>query len=285
MKVKRIITILLMSCIFLSGCSSEPSQEEETWIIVQENIVSFTDGETVDLWRSDYGPLDVYKLSDGTILLEVKDPSGPANTSVFGVEDFDDLSEIAQKAVLAFYEKQELLYDVQTELKKAYDEYLSYKNSEQTFNRFFLSQDVFPTCSNDNIMCFRTSVRLPIGNRIAQEIRLGAAFDRKTGEVLNVWDLFSSSENKGKEQVLDAAQITVGGDGLLDRFIPIKDTTLVSEMEKALKDEYIIFFPDNLKISFPQGTLPSIEHSYILRIDYTALDGIIQEWAIPYSSK
>jgi hypothetical protein len=114
---------------------------------------------------------------------------------------------------------------------------------------------------------------------------LGAAFDRKTGEVLNVWDLFSSSENKGKEQVLDAAQITVGGDGLLDRFIPIKDTTLVSEMEKALKDEYIIFFPDNLQICFPQGTLPSKEYSYILRIDYSALDGIIQEWAIPYSSK
>jgi hypothetical protein len=285
MKVNRIIVILLMSCIFLYGCTSEPNQEEETWTIVKENIVSFTDGESVDLWRSDYGPLDVYKLSDGTILLEVQNPSGPANTSVGGVESFDDLSEIAQKAVLAYYEKQELLYDVQTELEKAYDEYLSYKNSEQTFNRFFLSQDVSPTCSNDNIMCFITVVSLPIGNRIAQEIRLGAAFDRKTGEVLNVWDLFSSSENKSKKQLLDAAHITVGGDGLLDRFTQIKDTTLLSEMEKALKDEYIIFFPDKLQVCFPQGVLASQEHSYRLGIDYTALDGIIQEWAIPYSSK
>ncbi len=285
MKVKRIIAILLMSCIFLYGCSSEPCQEEETWTIAQENIVSFTDGETVDLWRSDHGPIGVYKLSDGTILLEVKDPSGPANTSVGGVEDFDDLSEIAQKAVLAFYEKQGLLYDVQTELEKAYDEYLSYKNSEQTFNRFFLSQDVFPTCSNDNIMCFSTTVRLPIGNRIAQEIRLGAVFDRKTGEALNVWDLFSSSENKSKEQLFDAAQIGVCKDGLLDRFIQIKDTTLASEMKEALKDEYIIFFPDKLQICFPQGVLPSQEYSYRLGIDYSALDGIIQEWAIPYSRK
>jgi len=167
MKVKRIIAILLMSCIFLYGCTSEPNQEEETWTIAQENIVTFTDGESVDLWRSDHGHFDVYKLSDGTILLEVRDPSGPANTSGGGVEDFDDLSETAQKAVLAYYEKQELLYDVQTELKKAYDEYVSYKNSEQTFNRFLLSQDVSPTCSNDNIMYFITSVSLPIGNRIA----------------------------------------------------------------------------------------------------------------------
>ena len=114
---------------------------------------------------------------------------------------------------------------------------------------------------------------------------MGAAFDRKTGQALNVWDLFSSSENKGKEQVLDAAQITVGGNGLLDRFNQIKDTALVSEMKEALKDEYIIFYPDNLQICFPQGTLPSKEYSYRLRIDYTALEGIIQEWAIPYSSK
>jgi len=271
MKVNRIIATLLTSCIFLSGCSSNPKQVEETLTIVQEKAASFADGENVDLWRSDYGGQDVYKLSDGTTLLTVQDPSGPANVYVGGVENFDDLSETAQKAVLTYYEEQGLLYDIQTELKKAYDEYLRCKKVGQKFNDFFISQDITPTCSNDNIMCFLTSLTLPLGDRMAQELRLGAVFDKKTGEALSIWDLFSSPENESKKQLLDAAQI--------------EDTTLVSEIDNALKDECVILFPDNLEISFPQGVLPSQEHSFIVGIDYADLQGIIQNWAIPYSAK
>lgn len=271
MKVNRMIATLLMGFIFLSGCSSSPKQVEKTWIIMQENIASFADGENVDLWRSDYGGRDVYKLSDGTTLLTVQNSSGPANVSVDGVENFADLSETAKKAVLTYYEEQGLLYDIQTELKKAYDEYLRCKKSGQKFNDFFIIQDIVPTGSNDNIMCFLTSVTLPLGGQMAQELRLGAVFDKKTGEVLSIWDLLTSPENESKKQLLDAAQI--------------EDATLVSEMEKALKDECVILFPDNLEISFPQGVLPSQEHSIIVGIDYADLQGIIKNWAIPYSAK
>lgn len=37
----------------------------------------------------------------------------------------------------------------------------------------------------------------------------------------------------------------------------ISDPGLLSEMEAAMKPEYIILFPDALEVAFPQGTLPS----------------------------
>lgn len=271
MKTNRIIATLLMSFIFLSACSNNPKQVEETWTIVQEKAVSFADGESVDLWRSNYGGRDVYKLSDGTSLLTVQDSTGPANVYVGGVESFHNLSETAQKAVLTYYEKQGLLYDIQAELEKAYDEYLSFKKEGQVFNDFLIRQDIAPTCSNDNIMCFLTAVTLPLGGRMAHELRLGAIFDKMTGEALNIWDLFSLPKDESKKSLLDAAQI--------------EDRALVQEMEKALKDECIILFPDNLEISFDQGTLPSQEYSLIVAIDYVDLQGIIQDWAIPYSAE
>ncbi|MEW9125157.1 MAG: hypothetical protein AB2421_20775 [Thermotaleaceae bacterium] len=271
MKVNRIIATLLMSCIFLSGCSSNPKQVEETWAIVQEKVASFSDAENVDLWRSDYGGRDVYKLSDGTTLLIVQDASGPSNVYVGGVEDFYDMSEAAQKAVLTYYEEQGLLYDIQTELKKAYDEYLICKKAGQKFNSFFISQAISPASSNDRIMCFLTAVTLPLGEQRAQEIHLGAVFDKETGEKISAWDLFSLSESESKKQLLDAAQIT--------------DTALMAEMESTLKAEYIILFPDNLDIVFPPGVLPSQEHSYIIGIDYADLQGIVKNSAIPYSAK
>ena len=44
----------------------------------------------------------------------------------------------------------------------------------------------------------------------------------------------------------------------------ISDPGLLSEMEAAMKPEYIILFPDALEVAFPQGTLPSQEYSYVV---------------------
>ena len=50
----------------------------------------------------------------------------------------------------------------------------------------------------------------------------------------------------------------------------ISDPGLLSEMEAAMKPEYIILFPDALEVAFPQGTLPSQEYSYVA-VSYTHL--------------
>ena len=269
MKNTQLIAVLLITCLILSGCSS-PKQVEEKWTVVQEKAATFADGGYVDLWRSDFGGRDVYKLADGKTLLTVQDPTGPDDVYVGGVESLDDLNETAQKAVLSYYERQGLLYDVHTELEKAYTEYLKRKTNKEQFYDFLISQDIAPASSNDTMICFLTSVILPIGDlggRSGQEIRLGAVFNKETGETYNIWDLFYSPKEEAVAQLLQAAQVT--------------DKQLIFEMSKAIKPEHFILFPDNLEISFPQGSLPSQEHLYLLGIDYGDLEDVIHDWAIP----
>ena len=155
-------------------------------------------------------------------------------------------------------------------MEKAYAEYLKCKTNEERFYDFLIRQDIAPASSNDTMICFLTSVILPIGDlggRSGQEIRLGAVFNKNTGEIYNIWDLFYSSKEEAVTQLLQVAQVT--------------DKQLIVEMSKAIKPEYIVLFPDNLEISFPQGSLPSQEHLYMLGINYEDLGDVVQDWAIP----
>lgn len=273
MKYIKLIVNLLITCLILSGCSS-PKQVEEKWEIVEEKVVIFEEGEYVDLWRNNLNGHDFYKLSDGEILLTVREPIGPDNVQVAGVESLNDLSEIAQKAIIEYYEKQGLLYDIHIELKEAYSQYLKRKTNNEQFHDFLISQDIVPVSSNGKMICFLTSVISPIGDlgmRSGQEIRFGAVFNKETGEPYNIWDLFYSPKEEAVVQLLQAAEIT--------------DKQLIHEMSKAIKAEYFLLFSDNLEISFPRGSLPSQEHLYMLSIDYEDLEGVIHDLAIPYTNK
>ncbi|WP_143162380.1 hypothetical protein [Sporobacter termitidis] len=243
-----------------------PYQTQEARGLKEKKVITFSDGESADLWRTAYDGRDTYKLSDETTLLTVQDPIGPDNTHVAGVESFDDLSASAQKAVSAFYEAQGLLYDTQAELKNAYAAYLACQASGTEYRARYISQDIAPTASNDHIMCFLTSVLLPADGQTSQELRLGAAFDRETGKALSNWDLFTLPEAETRQWLLDAFDA---------------DPSLRAEMEAALKPEYIILFPNNLEVTFPQGALPSQEFRYGIGLDYNKLRAVLQPWAIP----
>lgn len=243
-----------------------PVQTEEELGLKEKKVITFSDGTSADLWWPDHSGSDIYKLSDGTILLTILDPTGPDNVYVGGVESFNALSESAQKAVGEYYEKQGLLYDTQSELENAYTEYLTCKESGAEYHERYIAQDIAPTASNDTIMCFLTSVYLPANGQTAQELHLGAAFDRKTGDALSNWDLFTLPEEKTRQWLLDAFQV---------------DSSLRAEMEAALKPEYIILFPEYLEVTFPQGTLPSQEYSYGVGLEYNKLKAVLQPWAVP----
>jgi hypothetical protein len=234
----------------------------------EKKVITFSDGESADLWRPDYSNRDIYKLSDGTVLLTVQDTVGPGNVYVGGVESFDDLSDAAKKAVSAFYEKQGLLYDTRSELKNAYAEYLACKESGTEYHERHITQDIAPTASNDTIMCFQTSVILPTKGDEVQELRLGASFDRNTGKALGNWDLFALPEAEARQRLLDAFDV---------------EPALRAEMEAALKPEYITLFPESLSVTFPQGTLPSQEHAYGFGLKYNKLKDVLHPWAIPNS--
>lgn len=176
------------------------------------------------------------------------------------------MSESAQKELSTFYEKLGLLYDTQSELQNAYAAFLAWKENRTEYYERYITLDIVPTASSDSIMCFLTSVSLPVDGQIVQELRFGAAFDRNTGKVTSNWDLFALPEAEARQRLLDAFEVYAA---------------LRVEMEAALKPEYIIMFPENMEVTFPMGTLPSQEYEYRCSLDYNKLKAILQPWVIP----
>jgi len=237
--------------------------------IKMQDTFTLSDNTSVYLW--DGGDSTYYKLNDGTKLLWEQKAHGPDNTYVMGIESYDDLSETAKSKVLAYYEEQGLLYNVQDELERAYAAYLSCEDKAE-FKAYVVGQEVAPTASNSRVMYFLTSVTLPIDGDNCTELRVGAAFNRETGEQINAWDLFSCDEHEVKQTMLDIADIT--------------DPALRAEIETAFRPEYLLVFPDNLEVCFPQGSLPSQKFSYALGLDYDArLSKILYDWAIPKNTE
>lgn len=222
--------------------------------VLTTETATLADGANVNVWR--YSNADAYTLQNGIELLRIQ------NT-----KSFNDLEEAAQKKVLAFYQNQGLLYEVQTELEKAYASYLQTEDPSQ-FDSYMICQDISPIASNEKVLYFLTVLSLPIDGRNHYEYRICTAFDRTTGAQIRNCDLFSCPPEEAIQTILDIAEIA--------------DPVLRNEMEHAFEPDSIILFPDHLEICFRYGTLPSQEHDYILGLDYNdVLFGILHEWAVP----
>lgn len=119
---------------------------------------------------------------------------------------------------------------------------------------------------------FLTSVQLPKKQDFYYEKRIGAAFDRTTGERISNLELFSCSKDQVLQHLLDYAQI--------------ENENLRKEMEAAFKEESIILFPDHLELYFEEGSLPSQQQrSYSIGLDYEKeLMSCLYNWAVPVIS-
>lgn len=242
-----------------------PANQIEIKGYLKDDSVRLSDGTIANAWQ--YSDAVAYLLQDGTELLRVRRPIGPNNACISGVESFDDLGETAQNRILAFYQRQGLLYDEQTELEKAYANYLR-KEDASKFSTHMVSQETVASAANDSVIYFLTTVMLPIDGSVVTEYRISAAFDKTTGEYIDHWALFSCSPDEAIQKILDHAEIT--------------DSVLRKEIENTFDPEYMVFFPDHLEMSFPQGTLSSQEYGYILALDYDdGLSEILHDWAIP----
>ena len=227
-------------------------------------VYTLEDGTQVDrLIGSTYS---FYCLADGTELLMVRDTIGPDNVHSGTVESLDELPEEAQQNIKMYFDEQGILYDVFTTLENAYDAYYILKDE---FTTFMLSQEMFPTASNDEVIYFLTVVTMPYrGTNSHTELRIGAAFDKDTGEEIPLADLFMRES-----------------DELIERFIEIcmvDDEALTAEMKSNFKLEYIVFFPDNLELTFPVEALPEYGVSHGMGFDYNEeVRALLQPWAVP----
>lgn len=268
MKLKYVLPALVC-CLLLTGCSRHtkpPAKPERT--LEEARVYTFSDGVSVDRWR-DFLGADRYLLPDGTELLWVSEPMGPENVVVNGQENVQNLNEAARAAILKWFEDRGLLYNVEQELERAYALYRGCRESGEAYQAGPVEQSITPASSNGRIICFLTSVTLPLDKPgMAEELRLGTVFDRETGEEISAWDLFTVPEAEARAW---AAEHASGG-----------DTALRREMEAALEPEWIIPEREGLSVEFPRGTLPSQETAFIWFEEYEKAPGaVLQPWAIP----
>lgn len=232
--------------------------------VIERGADVLSDGTSVDRMQDEFRNT-VYRLADGTELLSVAEPYGPNNVYVGGLKNWDDLSVAAQGKVLAFYTERGLLYEEHEELEKAYADYQA--RGAKDFSCRSVMQNVVPSAYNAHVMYFLTDATSSV---YGSQVCLGDAFDRETGEHIDNMELFTCAPEEAKKALLDAA------------CAGLDDPALRSEMDKAFQWEYMVLTPAGIEITFPAGTLPGQEDSYIAVLELGgSIGGILQEWAVP----
>ena len=206
-----------------------------------------------------------YSIPNVTELLKVRKPIGPENVQIVSQESLRDLPEVAQQNIVAYYDAKGLLYDEFQTLEDAYNALCTWDK----FYAFYLSQETCPIASSDDVIYILTDFLSDRGMEGTNELRLCAAFNKKTGEEIPITDLFTCELEEILTKSMEICK--------LDKDDPIE------EMKKAFRPEYLVFLPECMEITFPINDLPEYGMSFGMGIDYTdeALQGLIQPWAVP----
>jgi len=208
-----------------------------------------------------------YMMPDGTELLWEQEPVGPGNVHVDGLPSLMELSPEAQKAITAHYEDQELLYDLDAEIERAYQEYLIW-DDDTPFYASHLEQHISPTAANENLIWFAAHVTRPTGMGQHQMTSTSTIFHRETGALVATGELFTCEEAAAGKILLDVSGMP--------------DTQLRREMEAAFRFEYLNFQGNALEVCFPAGSLASQStQDHLIGIHYEDIRDILQPWAIP----
>ena len=231
----------------------------------QTGSITLSDGTEVGIWAD--GGDNSYRLSDGTELLREEPTVGPWDI-YGGGRVFKSLPYDVRRTVAVWYREQGTLYDVEEELERIW----ATEGVDAGERHYLVNQETDLTAASPRVLYFQTSVMIPFfsgeeGGPAIEQYEQNAAFDRETGEKLDIWFLFAVPEEEARAALVDRM-----ADG---------DSVLRMEMQAALRPEYITFHSDRLDITFPRGTLPSQEHSAGWGLDYQELDGLLQPWAIP----
>lgn len=237
--------------------------------ILRRNAAELADGAALDIL--DHGGISgvTYLLPDGTELLWVRGPSGPENCFVGGLESLHDLSEPAQKRISAWYAERGLLYDEKAELEKAYAAWQ--KNSED-FQCPMVEQNVSPSASSERVMYFGTHLTLPLYQEedvTACTLALGEAFDRETGEYLELWDLFRCSPEEARQAIIDASLDWAGSGGVR------------AGLEAAFTPERVVVGTGSLYMQFEPGVISEEPTGYAFDVDLSKLRDLMYGWAAP----
>lgn len=225
---------------------------------------ALSDGTALEVWTETF---DVsYRLPDGTVLLR-EDTFSELDDVYTSGEDVSDLNERAQETILAWYEEQGCLYDIEAELEAAYSDFRAAGDPEE-FDSRLVSQQAGPTASGERVIYIVTDVTRRGDGLVSWQYRYSAAFDRETGEHLDFSELFTCPPEEAMGLILDAAEL---------------DTADRQEIEAVIRPEDMVVHDDHVEFSFPPGTLSSVDpdSGYMFAVDMEKLEGVLQDWAVP----
>lgn len=261
------IALLVLLAFLLTGCvSREPQNQPETQILVREGAYTLSDGTRVDEWITDVFENTVYKTADGWELLWIPPRVDIANVGVVGLEGFQHLSETAQKNVRAYYDENMPELDVPGLLEEAWQDCNTVTPEKGMFGLWWAHQDIFPVAYNETIMCFAAETSIVGSDNVARIERIHTIFRRDTGEVLEIWDLFTEPPEAAKAVLAHA--LAKGNNLKYD------------ELRAALDGDNVVrLCQGGLEFYFPAGTLSWSEYDNYMDLDCDALE-IWQDWAI-----
>ena len=258
-----LLSLALCGLFLLTACQSEAVQEE-IWELEAEDVMVFADGQTVDRWRGYQDglrePWALYELADGTVLLREDDVSGPEGSAAYAA-----LSGEVQAAVSAWYQGEGKRYQPGLLLAQCYMRWQE-EGPSGAFEPGRVSQWAAATAASEEVVYLTTTVEEAADPANAHAIRYSAAFDRATGQRLDIWALFAQPEAQARLALAAAA-----GD----------DPDVQARLAAAIEPERIVFYGEHLEIDFPAGTFGELDSSYTLSVDYSALAGVLDARAVP----
>ena len=223
---------------------------------------ALSDGTQVEVWWD--GGRNTYRLPDGTELLREDPPETDFSTCyVEGDTPLTALPAALLEGITACYQERGALYDLQTELEQAYEAYVQ---APEKFQSCLAEQDVYWSASAPGVYYFHTNLSLSVEPGIMTQIRFTDAFDRETGEHISNENLFTGS----RTQVLDTLIAQMDVDQALER-----------ELRENFQWSYLSFDQEGLDVWYPEGSLPSQEHTWGWGFRYEDLSQILQPWAVP----
>lgn len=283
MKKSIICCICSVLCVLtLSGCAkaflymqqlaamqqTENSTEEE-YILTEENAYVFEDGTAVSLWQPSYENSHVlsYRFSDGRILMDVFLPVSIEGTYTEGLTGTKSMEPKALEAAIAYHENLGLLLDIPALLESSYQDYKQCQETGRTFEMHFVSQSSTPCVETERFTGFLTEWDSPDSGQNGEYRSLYQAvlFDRITGEIIPVMDLFTVPE----DEALD----------LLAGFC-IKNTAKNKEEIKPLLADRIQWTQTGIEICFYPGELDD-KYECLVEIEYEEIEEYLHDWAIP----
>ena len=227
--------------------------------------LTLSDGTQAEIWVGFWNDRS-YRLSDGTELLRERPQDMDFSTYyVEGNTPLTVLPAALLEGITAYYQERGALYDIQTEVEKAYQAYQKSEDPER-FSSFLVEQRVGWAATAPGVYYFHTTLILPVREQEITEHWFTDAFDKETGEHIPCQDLFSVGQ-------AEAAEAVVAG------------TEAIGQEARAMREQfqwsYLNFDENSLSVWYPAGTLPGREYSSGWSLDYRSLKDVLHPWAVP----